>query len=134
MHPSVVLKVFIDGKEAAASPVMRIATQPWRFDVQIPPGSRIVSLATMVAGNGNQEDRANWVRCGFVRVGQYYAGEGDVEYLQLLEIARRMSRPIPNSRTSPCSHARLERVGRRADLEAWWIQNSYGPTYCALPF
>jgi len=66
MHPSVVFKVFIDGREAAASPVMRIAFTPWRIDVKIPPGSKIISLATMDAGDGNQEDRANWVNCGFI--------------------------------------------------------------------
>jgi hypothetical protein len=66
MHPSVIFKVFIDGHEAASSPVMRIAFQPWRFDVKIPPGSRVISLTTMDAGNGNKEDMANWVDCGFV--------------------------------------------------------------------
>lgn len=66
MHPSVIFKIFIDGKAAAASPVMRIAEQPWRFDVKVPPGSRIISLATTDAGNGNKEDLANWVNCGFV--------------------------------------------------------------------
>jgi hypothetical protein len=66
MHPSVVFKVFIDGREAASSPVMRIAFQPWRFDVRIPPGSRVISLTTTDAGNGNKEDMANWVDCGFV--------------------------------------------------------------------
>lgn len=66
MHPSVVFKVFIDGREAARSPVMRIAFQPWRFNVAIPPGSRVISLATTDAGNGNKEDLANWVDCGFV--------------------------------------------------------------------
>lgn len=66
MHPSVVFKVFIDGKEAAASPVMRIGSTPWRMDVKIPQGSKIISLATMDAGNGNKEDRANWVNCGFI--------------------------------------------------------------------
>ncbi|MCY2991224.1 MAG: NPCBM/NEW2 domain-containing protein [Planctomycetota bacterium] len=66
MHPSVVFRVFIDGQEAAASPVMRITFQPWRFDVPIPPGSKIISLATMDGGNGNQEDLANWVNCGFI--------------------------------------------------------------------
>jgi hypothetical protein len=66
MHPSVIFKVFIDGREAARSPVMRIAFQPWRFDVQIPPGSRVISLATTDAGNGNKEDLANWVDCGFL--------------------------------------------------------------------
>jgi hypothetical protein len=45
---------------------MRIAFQPWRFDVKIPPGSRVISLTTTDAGNGNKEDMANWVDCGFV--------------------------------------------------------------------
>jgi hypothetical protein len=66
MHPSVVFKVFIDGREAATSPVMRIAYEPWRFDVKIPPGSRIITLSVTDAGNGNQADLANWVDCGFV--------------------------------------------------------------------
>ncbi len=66
MHPSVVFKVFIDGREAARSPVMRISYQPWRFDLPIPPGSRVISLTTTDAGNGNKEDLANWVDCGFV--------------------------------------------------------------------
>lgn len=65
MHPSVVFKVFIDGREVARSPVMRIAFQPWRFNVPIPPGSRVISLATTDAGNGDKEDLANWVDCGF---------------------------------------------------------------------
>jgi len=66
MHSSVVFKVFIDGREAASSPVMRIAFEPWRFDVKIPPGSRLISLTTTDAGNGNKEDLANWAHCGFV--------------------------------------------------------------------
>jgi hypothetical protein len=66
MHSSVVFKVFIDGREAASSPVMRIAFEPWRFDVKIPPGSRVISLTTTDAGNGNLQDLANWVNCGFV--------------------------------------------------------------------
>jgi hypothetical protein len=66
MHPSVVFKVFIDGKQAAESPVMRISEQPWRFDVRIPPGSKMISLSATDAGNGNKEDLANWCNCGFV--------------------------------------------------------------------
>ena len=66
MHPSVVFKVFIDGKEAATSPMMRIAFEPWRFDVKIPPDSKIISLSTMDGGDGSREDLANWVNCGFV--------------------------------------------------------------------
>lgn len=66
MYPSVVFKVFIDGREAASSPVMRISFQPWRFDVAIPAGSRNISLAATDAGDGNQFDIANWVNCGFL--------------------------------------------------------------------
>ena len=39
-YPSVVFKVFIDGQEAAASPVMRVLSPAWRFDVAIPDGAR----------------------------------------------------------------------------------------------
>jgi hypothetical protein len=66
MYPSVEFKVFIDGREAAASPVMRIAVEPWRFDVAIPKGARLISLVATDAGDGNKEDRANWVNAGFL--------------------------------------------------------------------
>ena len=45
--------------EVAASPMIWIAFEPWHFDVEIPPGSKIISLATMDGGNGNKEDLAN---------------------------------------------------------------------------
>ena len=66
MHPSVVFKIFIDGKFMAASPMMRISEQPWRFDLPIPSGSKRVSLNFTDGGNGNKEDLANWVNAGFV--------------------------------------------------------------------
>jgi len=65
VYPSVIFKIFIDGRELASSPVMRIAFEPWRFDVEIPPGSGIMRLATTDAGDGDKEDLANWVNCGF---------------------------------------------------------------------
>ena len=66
MHPSVVFKVFIDGKESAASPVMRVQSQAWRFDVQIPEGAKLISVVAMDAGNGSREDFANWANAGFI--------------------------------------------------------------------
>ena len=66
MHPSVIFKIFIDGKLASESPMMRISEQPWRFDVPLPSGSRLLSLVATDGGNGNREDLANWVNCGFV--------------------------------------------------------------------
>ena len=66
MHPSVVFRIFIDGKFVTESPVMRIQVEPWRFSVPIPAGAKIISLAVTDAGNGNREDLANWVNAGFV--------------------------------------------------------------------
>jgi hypothetical protein len=65
-YPSVVFKVFIDGKEAASSPVMRVTSLAWRFDVEIPPGSKLISLAVTDAGDGSREDFADWAEAGFV--------------------------------------------------------------------
>lgn len=65
-YPSVVFKVFIDGKVAAESPVMRISQVPWRFNVPIPSGSRVISLAVTDAGDRSPYDLANWVNAGFV--------------------------------------------------------------------
>ena len=65
-YPSVVFKVFIDGKEAAGSPVMRVQSLAWRFDVEIPKHARIISLVAMDAGDGSREDFADWVNAGFI--------------------------------------------------------------------
>lgn len=65
-YPSVVFRVFIDGKQAATSPVMRVQTLAWRFDVAIPPGARMISLAVMDAGDGSREDFADWTNAGFI--------------------------------------------------------------------
>ncbi len=64
--PSVVFKVFIDGKEAAASPVMRVLSPAWRFDVAIPDGAKLIGLVAMDAGDGSREDFADWANAGFV--------------------------------------------------------------------
>jgi hypothetical protein len=67
--------------------------------------------------------------------GQYFSGEGDVEYLGLLDVARRMFEPDPEFQNlamlyTPAWNGLVE----GPTWGAWWIQNSYGPTYCALPF
>ena len=65
----------------------------------------------------------------------FYRGEGDVEYLQLLNTARRMFAPDPEFQNlsmlyMPSWNGMVE----GPTWDAWWIQNSYGPTYCSLPF
>ena len=64
--PSVVFKVLFDGVLAAESPVMRMQQEPWRFQVAIPKGSRLMELVVTDAGDGPREDLANWVNAGFV--------------------------------------------------------------------
>lgn len=67
--------------------------------------------------------------------GRFFWGEGDVEYLRLLDTARRMFGPDPQYENL----AMLYMPGwnglvEGATWDAWWIQNSYGTTYSALPF
>jgi hypothetical protein len=64
--PSVVFQVFVDGKFAAASPVMRISQEPWRFDVNIPKGSRVITMVASDGGKHSPYNLGNWVKAGFV--------------------------------------------------------------------
>ncbi|HEY5911520.1 MAG TPA: hypothetical protein VJA21_13050 [Verrucomicrobiae bacterium] len=67
--------------------------------------------------------------------GKFFRGRGDLEYLRLLETARRMFSPDPEFQNL----AMLYMPGWNGLVEgptwdAWWIQNSYGPTFAVLPF
>lgn len=67
--------------------------------------------------------------------GQYFSGRGDVEYLQLLDIARRMFDPDPEFQNLPMLYTPAwNGFVEGPTWNAWWVQNSYGTTYCALPF
>lgn len=67
--------------------------------------------------------------------GQYFWGRGDVDYLQLLNIARRMFDPDPEFQNLPMLYTpQWNGFVEGPTWNAWWIQNSYGTTYCALPF
>jgi len=67
--------------------------------------------------------------------GQYFSGAGDGEYLQLLDVARRMFGPDPKFQNVPMLYTPAwNGLVEGPTWNAWWIQNSYGPTYCALPF
>jgi hypothetical protein len=67
--------------------------------------------------------------------GNYYQGEGDTDYLQLLDTSARLFYPSPEYQNismlyTPAWNGFVE----GPTWGAWWIQNSYGPTYCSLPF
>jgi len=60
-----VFRVFIDGRMVAESPVIRMSQEPWRFNVEIPGGSRFINLACMDAGSRNVLDYGNLIDAGF---------------------------------------------------------------------
>jgi hypothetical protein len=67
--------------------------------------------------------------------GKFFSGSGDVEYLELLDLARRMFSPDPElQNVSMLYMPAWNGLVEGPTWDAWWIQNSYGPTYCALPF
>ncbi len=66
--------------------------------------------------------------------GKFYSGQGDLEYLRLLDVSRRIFSPDPEFQNvamlyTPAWNGLVE----GPTWGAWWIQNSYGPTYCGLP-
>jgi hypothetical protein len=67
--------------------------------------------------------------------GRFFAGEGDVEYLQLLDISRRMYQTDAEFQNLAMLYAPpWNGLVEGPTWGAWWVQNSYGPTYCGLPF
>ncbi len=67
--------------------------------------------------------------------GKFFSGQGDAEYLQLLDIARRLFAPDPEFQNMAMLYSpEWNGLTEGPTWGAWWIQNSYGTTYCALPF
>jgi hypothetical protein len=67
--------------------------------------------------------------------GRYFSGEGDGEYLQLLDISRRMFDSDPEFQNNPMLYVpSWNGFVEGPTWGLWWVQNSYGTTYCALPF
>lgn len=66
--------------------------------------------------------------------GRFIRGKGDVAYLKLLDTARRMFAPDPELPNLPMLHEpRWNGFVEGPTWGAWWIQNSYGTTFSALP-
>jgi len=66
--------------------------------------------------------------------GKHYRGRGDVEYLRLLDTARRMFEPDPELQNLAMLYEpKWDGFVEGPTWDAWWIQNSYGTTYGILP-
>ena len=67
--------------------------------------------------------------------GRHFRGTGDTEYLELLDISRRMFEPDAEFlNVSMLYTPKWNGLVEGPTWGAWWIQNSYGTTYAALPF
>eukprot|EP00042_Codosiga_hollandica_P038236 m.309148 g.309148 ORF g.309148 m.309148 type:complete len:926 (+) comp55339_c0_seq1:5-2782(+) len=67
--------------------------------------------------------------------GQYFSGTGDTDYLQLLDISRRMWAADPVYQTVPMLYSGgSDGLLEGPTWDAWWTQNSYGTTMTSLPF
>lgn len=66
--------------------------------------------------------------------GRHYRGTGDLEYLTDLETAARMFQPDPVLQNLSMLYMPLwNGLVEGPTWDAWWVQNSYGTTYTALP-
>jgi hypothetical protein len=65
-QPALQFRIFIDGQQVAQSPLMRFGLEPWRFDVKIPKGSRMMNLVATDDGVRSILNLADWVDAGFV--------------------------------------------------------------------
>ncbi|MDR1758350.1 MAG: isochorismatase family protein [Bacteroidales bacterium] len=63
---NVIFKVFVDGVLVAESPVMHVSTKTWNFNVEIPEGSKKISIACTTIGTPDRVDLGNWVNAGFL--------------------------------------------------------------------
>ncbi|GDY23946.1 hypothetical protein LBMAG56_52930 [Verrucomicrobiota bacterium] len=99
-------------------------------------------MCVMVAGNiygkGDREDGApsgSPTLAAQPFVGEYFRGEGDVHYLQLLDISRRLLAADPEFQSVGMLYTpEWNGFVEGPVWNSWWIQNSYGTSYCALPF
>lgn len=89
--------------------------------------SAVIDNAVCLTNTGSGADRFD---------GKHFRGRGDVEYIQLLDIARRLFEPDPEFPNMSMLY--LPRWNGLVEAfqtwQAWYLQDSYGTTYCALPF
>jgi len=78
---------------------------------------------------------ASFVRADESYRGKYYSGRGDVDYIRLLDTAYRMYCPDPELQNiSMLYEPSWNGFVEGPTWDAWWVQNSYGASFCQLPF
>lgn len=67
--------------------------------------------------------------------GRYCSGKGDVEFLRLIDDSFGFFHPNPDYQNISMLYVGdWDALTEGWAWQAWWVQNSYGPTFCSLPF
>ncbi|MHB1001705.1 MAG: hypothetical protein ACYC27_20900 [Armatimonadota bacterium] len=67
--------------------------------------------------------------------GKYCTGKGDIEYLQMIDRSFGCFHPNPNAQNISMVYFPVwDTFVLGPQWLLWWTQNSYGTTYCSLPF
>jgi len=67
--------------------------------------------------------------------GSYCRGRGDAQFLDLIDRSFAFFHPNPDSQNISMLYVPdSDALSEGAAWGMWWVQNSYGPTYCVLPF
>ncbi len=67
--------------------------------------------------------------------GKYCSGKGDTEFLRIVDRSFEFFHPSPNvPNISMFYYPQWDCFILGSKWDAWWIQNTYGPTFCSLPF
>ena len=92
-------------------------------------GLAVICLAALLAAFATAASAGDYK-------GRYCEGGGDVEFLQLIDRSFGFFHPTPENQNISMLYVPDHDVLCEGPAwgVAWWIQNSYGPTYCALPF
>lgn len=96
-------------------------------DLPVPavlPGSAVLSGSSASAAVAAEPFEGSW-----------FHGEGHAEHLRMLDTSRRMLGADPEVQSLPMLYTPAwNGFVEGPTWGAWWIQNSYGTTFCALPF
>jgi len=64
-QPAVQFRIFVDSQLVTQCPITRFSQEPWRFDVKIPKGCRVIYLGATDNGGRSVLNIADWVDAGF---------------------------------------------------------------------
>lgn len=67
--------------------------------------------------------------------GRFCSGKGGTDYLRLIDQSFEFFHPNPHRQNISMLYlGKEERLVENHSWYMWWVQNSYGPTFCALPY